>query len=83
MGPGKAHALVKLHDWRGRAIYVYHLVMGEHKRIDKPTADEWSQFANAGEPIAYPERDHESSDTHFWVQYGKDQAARLGLQVGE
>ena len=82
-GAGKVHTLVKAHNWRGRAIYVYHLLKGEHKRVNKPSDELWEQFASAGVPIAYPPQDHESSDTDFWVKYAKQQASALGLKVAE
>src|SRR5712692_2132131 len=44
-GPGKAHTLIKCHNWRGKAVYVYHLQKKALKRIDKPTAEEWETFS--------------------------------------
>jgi hypothetical protein len=64
-------------------VYVYHMIKGELRRLDKPTDEEWGQYTTAGTPIPYPAEDHESSDTAFWVQYAKEQAARMGLQVAE
>lgn len=81
--PGKVHTLIKCHAWRGKAIYVYHLLQKAVKRIDKPTQDEWDMFSQLGVPLIYPSPDHASSDVDFWVQFGKEQAQENGLKVSE
>ena len=80
---GKAHTLVKCHAWRGKAVYVYHLLQKEFKRIDKPTAEEWDTFSQLGVAVPYPSPDHPSTDVEFWVKFGKEQAQELGLRVAE
>jgi hypothetical protein len=82
-GARKAHILIKLHAWRGKAIYVYHLVRKAVKRVDKPTGGEWGLFSQLGTAIAYPSRDHPSTDVEYWVGYGKEQARKLGLKIVE
>ena len=80
---GKVHTLIKCHDWRGKAIYVYHLEKKELKRIDKPTDEEWKTFTELGIPLPYPTPDHPSTDVEFWVQFGIEQAAQNGLKVAD
>jgi hypothetical protein len=73
-GPGKAYTVIKCHNWRGKAIYVYNLQKKALKRIDKPTDEEWDIFTQLGVQVAYPSPDHPSSDVGLWVQFGKEQA---------
>lgn len=80
-GNEKVHTLVKLHNWKGRAIYVYHLLENEVKRIDKPSDEEWKTFSKLGVSIEYPASDHPASDVDFWVQYGKEQATDRNLEI--
>ncbi len=79
--PNAVHTLIKLHNWRSRAIYVYHLLERDMKRIDKPTEEEWMQFSSVGVPIPYPSKDMPASEVERWIEYGKGQAAQLGLKV--
>ena len=82
-GPGKVHTLIKLHNWRNKAIYVYHLHRKERKRIDKPSDQEWQTFSQLGIEVPYPSPDHPVSDLDFWVTFGKNQAQQLGLKVAD
>jgi len=79
---GKVHVLVKLHDWAGRAIYLYNLLTNEMIYIPKPTQEEWDQYANAGTQITHP-GGMPATDATAWVKYGKQEAKRLGLTVAE
>ncbi len=81
--PTKVHTLIKLHDWQGKAIYVYNIVTGEMTRVDKPSSSEWTSFSSAGLAIEPPPRDHESTDAAWWCEYGKRQATALGLVIAE
>lgn len=82
--PDKVHTLIKSHDWRGRAVYVYHLLKnGPPRVVRKPSSERWEQFTSAGAAIPYPDEDQESANAEFWVKYAKEQAARLGLRVEE
>jgi hypothetical protein len=82
-GPGRVHTLIKCHNWRSKAVYVYHLQKKALKRIDKPTDQEWETFTQFGVQIPYPFPDHPASDVEFWVRFGKEQAQELGLKVTE
>lgn len=82
-GPDKVHTLIKSHDWRGRAVYVYHLLKKELRVVRKPTSEKWDYFTTTGTAIQYPADDHESADVEFWVKYAKEQAALLSLRVEE
>jgi hypothetical protein len=79
--PNAVHTLIKLHNWRSRAIYVYHLVERDLKRIDKPTEEQWMDFSSLGVSIPYPSKDAPATDLNGWIDYGKEQAAQLGLEV--
>ncbi len=79
--PTTVDTLIKLHDWRGRAIHLYNLVTGKVRRIDKPNATEWASFSTAGVAIDPPSKDHDSTDAPWWIAFAKRQAARLGLTV--
>lgn len=82
-GPDRVHTLIKCHAWRGKAVYVYHLMKKEVKRIDKPTDEEWEKFTQLGIPVPYPSPDRRVSDVDFWVQFGKDQAQENDLKIDE
>jgi hypothetical protein len=82
-GQGKAHVLIKCHDWRGRAVYVFHLIRNASKRIDKPTAEEWDRYSQLGVAVPYPSTDHTSTDIEHWVAFGREQAEKLGFRVSE
>jgi hypothetical protein len=72
--------LVKLHDWSGRAIYIIDLVTAELRHIPRPSDQHWNQCKDQGTQIPHP-GGIQATDVAAWVKYGKEQAARLGLDV--
>ena len=85
----KVHVLIKLHDWSGRAIYIYNLAVAESepperrmRHIPRPTEDEWNRYKQAGIEIPHPGK-IQATDVTSWVNYGKQEAQRRGLKVGE
>jgi len=79
--PNAVHTLIKLHNWRSRAIYIYHLLERQMKRIDKPTEEQWMHFSSLGVAIPYPSKDAPATDVDGWITYGQKQATQLGLEV--
>ncbi len=80
--PGKVFVLVKLHNWAGRAIYLYHLLNKEMIHIARPSQQQWDTYASAGVEIDHP-GGVQATDVEEWVRYGKEQAALLKLTVAE
>ena len=81
-GSGKVHVLIKLHDWSGRAIYLYNLVSGEMRHIPQPSDEVWNQYCQLGIEIPHP-GSIQATDVERWVQYGKQEAQRRSLTVEE
>ena len=86
---GKVHVLIKLHDWSARAIYVYKLVGPETepsemrvRHIPQPSDEVWSRYRQLGVEIPHPGK-IQATDVSSWVNYGKQEAGRLGLRVEE
>jgi len=77
---GKAYVLVKLHDWGGRAIYLYNLVTGEMRHIPRPSEEVWNRYWHAGTEIIHPGKIQVTNVT-AWVEYGKEEARKLGLKI--
>ncbi len=80
--PGKVYVLVKLHDWKGRAIYLYNLLTNEMIHIPTPTQEEWDRYYSEGTQITHP-GGIKAEDAIAWVEYAKQEAMRLGLTVAE
>lgn len=80
--PGKVKCLVKLHDYRGRAIYVYNLTTGEMRHIARPTDDVWANYSQAGTPCKHLPG-VQAKDVATWIKHGKSEARRLGLSIEE
>jgi Protein of unknown function (DUF2442) len=81
-GSGKVDVLVKLHDWAGRAIYLYNLRTHDMIHIRKPTPQQWDKYSKSGVPIPHP-RSLRASDVAAWVHYRKQEAKRRGLSIAE
>lgn len=80
--PGKVYVLVKLHNWAGRAIYLYHLLKKEMVHIARPSQQQWDKYASEGVEIPHP-GSIQATDVEEWVRYAKEQAALLNLTVAE
>jgi len=78
----RVHVLIKLHDWSGRAIYLYNLVNEEMRHIPRPSDEVWDQFSTAGVEVPHPGK-IQADATEKWVEFGRQEAKRLGLEVGE
>jgi hypothetical protein len=88
LGSDKVHTLIKLHDWGGRAIYVYDITTSDSvplekrmRHIPKPSDEIWNQYAQAGIEVPHP-GSIQATDVAKWVNYGKQEAQRHGLKVG-
>ncbi len=86
---GKVHVLIKLHDWAGRAIYIYSLTMPDSeaperrmRHIPQPSDEVWNQYRQVGIEIPHPGK-IQAADVTKWVNYGKQEAQRRGLKIGE
>jgi hypothetical protein len=86
---GKVHVLIKCHDWSGRAIYIYNLTMAESeppekrmRQIPQPTEEDWNRYSQWGVQIPHPGK-IQATDVTSWVNFGKQEARRLGLKVEE
>jgi hypothetical protein len=79
---GKVHVLIKLHDWAGRAIYIYNLVSGEMRHIPQPSEEVWEQYSKLGVEVPHP-GNIQATDVTKWVAHGKKEAERRGLKVEE
>jgi hypothetical protein len=79
---GKVHVLIKLHNWSGRAIYIYNLLTSDMRHIPQPSDDVWDQYTQLGIEIPHPGKIQASDVTH-WVKYGKQEAQKRGLKVQE
>jgi hypothetical protein len=79
---GKVYVLVKLHNWAGRAIYLYHLLKKDMIHIARPSQQQWDKYASEGVEIPHP-GGIQATDVEEWVRYGKEQAALLNLTVAE
>jgi hypothetical protein len=84
---GKVHVLIKLHDWSGRAIYIYNLTMPapaaseqRMRHIPQPSDEVWNQYRQLGVEIPHPGK-KQATDVTWWVNYGREEARRLGLKV--
>ena len=80
--PGKVFVLVKLHNWAGRAIYLYHLLKKEMIHIARPTQQQWDKYTSEGVEIPHP-GGVQATKVEEWVRYGTEQAALLNLKVAE
>lgn len=85
--PDKVNVLIKLHDWAGRAIYIYNLVMPDSeppesrmRHIPRPSDEVWNKYRGLGVEIPHPGGIQATNVTR-WVDYGRQQARRLGLRV--
>jgi hypothetical protein len=79
---GKVVVLVKLHDYRRRALYVYHLPQKKMVHIAQPSPQQWNQYATAGVEIPHP-GGIQATDVDTWCRFGQEQAENLGLTVAE
>jgi hypothetical protein len=80
--PGTVRLLVKLHDGRGRAIYLYDLINNEMTHVRKPGREEWEYYSRTGIQVPHPNA-LRATDVRAWVDYARQEAARHGLTVGE
>lgn len=85
--PGQVHVLVKLHNWSGRAIYLYNLTVPETsppedrmRHVLNPSPEIWEQYCKVGVEIPHPGK-MQAKDVNGWVSYAKREAKRLGLKV--
>ena len=88
-GTDKVHVLIKLHNWAGRAIFVYNLTMSDSespekrmRHISRPSDEIWNQYSQLGIEIPHPGK-IQATDVTKWVKYAKQEAKRHGLKVEE
>jgi hypothetical protein len=81
-GSGRVHVLIKLHDWAGRAIYLYNLVNGQMRHIPQPSDEMWDQYSRAGIEVPHPGK-IQAEAVEKWVDYGRKEAQRRNLKVEE
>lgn len=78
------HFLVKLALYRGQSINCYHLINGDHRKLNGRSNPDFDsvrdEFMAKGIEIPYP-NDIPESDLERWVEYGLSQAKKLGLEV--
>ena len=78
------HLLVKVHDYRGRAIYVYDLATGRcTQEADSDTPDieaRIARYREIGHPIKHP-NNIPYSKAREWCAHARAEATRLGLGV--
>jgi hypothetical protein len=86
---GKVHVLIKLHNWSGRAIYIYNLTMKDSepaerrmRLIPRPSEEVWDQYSQLGIEVSHPGK-IQASDVTEWVKNGRQEAQRRGLKVQE
>lgn len=86
---GKVHVLIKLHNYAGRAIYIYNLTMADSeppdnrmRQIPQPTDEDWARYSESGIQVPHPGKIR-ATDVTKWVNYGKQEARRLGLKIEE
>jgi hypothetical protein len=81
----KVHLLVKVHDYRGKAIYVYNLLTGGRtQEASSSTRDidaRIARYGQIGHQITHP-GDIPYKANQRWVQHARTEARRLGLTVG-
>jgi hypothetical protein len=79
--PRRVDRLVKVHDFKGKAIYVYFLVPGKMEKLDSRNLDQQiAMYRELGHEVKHPEKPFD--DVSYWVRYGRAEAARLGFAVG-
>jgi hypothetical protein len=82
-GSGKVHVLIKLHNWGGRAIYLYNLLTEKEMiHIPRPTQEEWDRYSKIGVQILHP-GGIPADDARAWINYAKQEAQRHGLTIAE
>lgn len=79
---GTVHVLIKLHNWAGRAIYLYNLVTGDMRHIPQPSDEMWEQYNKLGIEIPHPSK-IPADAAEKWVEIGRREAQRRGLKVAE
>jgi hypothetical protein len=85
----KVQVLIKLHNWSGRAIYIYNLTMPDSappekrmRHIPQPSDEVWNTYKQLGVEIPHPGRIQATNVTK-WVNYGRQEAQSRGLKVEE
>jgi hypothetical protein len=81
----KVHLLVKVHDYRGKAIYVYNLVTRvrtqEANSMTRDIDARIARYGQIGHQIDHP-GNIPYKDNQMWIQHALAEARRLGLTVG-
>lgn len=73
--------LVKIHNFKRKAIYVYYLATGRRTKADSRNIEQQiATYRRVGHEVAHPEITFE--DVPFWIHHGRAEAVRLGLDVG-
>ena len=85
----KVQVLIKLHNWSGRAIYIYNLTMPDSappekrmRHIPQPSEEVWKRYEQLGVEIPHPGKIQATAVTQ-WVDYGRKVARTRGLKVEE
>jgi regulator of replication initiation timing len=79
--PRRVDRLVKVHDFKGKAIYVYFLVPGKMEKANPRNVEQQiAMYRQVGHEVTHPEKPFE--DVSFWVRHGRAEAARFGFAIG-
>ena len=79
---GKVFVLVTLHDFRGRALRLYHIPSRKMRPFSRPSEKLWEQYVAAGVEIPYASG-VQANDVEAWCRHAEEQAQNLGLAVAE
>lgn len=81
----KVHLLVKVHDYRGKAIYLYNLRTGQlvqEANSESPDIDtRIARYRQVGHKITHPGT-IPFKDARRWCDHARAEARRLGLVIG-
>jgi hypothetical protein len=85
---GRVHFLVKMVLYRAQSINCYHLGTGERRQFLGRTTPTLKfdairdEFMKNGTEVRYP-NDIPEGEVDRWVEFGKAEAKRLGLEIKE
>jgi hypothetical protein len=86
-GQGRVHFLVKMALYRGQSINFYHLITKERRKLNGRTMGRnfdsvRDQYLKEGIELRYP-NDIPEADTDRWVEFGRTEAKKKGLEINE
>ena len=81
----RVHLLVKVHDYRGKAIYLYNLLTGQlvqEANSNTPDIDaRIARYRQMGHKVTHPGT-IPYKDARRWCDHARSEARRLGLVIG-